>query len=344
MESMINSPIPRQENSDSFHQSRRDSSGRMHGYDNLKGLLILSVVLGHLLEISGGFRGIEFLYRTIYYFHIPAFLFLAGLFYKQRPVLKKIYGYLVFQTLYLVFDYTVSGGKTLVLQYTTPYWILWYMLVLIYYHVSAPLFLDKPLKKQFILFLLSIAAALLAGLDKTVGYYLSLSRALVFAPFFILGLMLNPYKLSLQERLYDLGKKRTLIGLALLIVLCILTLLAWQSHRITTEMLYGSFSYAARSYHMGIRLFQLFLAFLWICFFVFAQASFDFRIPCLTQMGRHTLPVFLLHGFFIKYAGAHSWFRSGGLGGLCLLLFTCFALTMLLGSKAVHAVFSKLFS
>ena len=51
---------------------------REYGFDNLRGLLIVLVVLGHLLEICGSFPGAGFLYRTIYSFHMPAFLFLSG--------------------------------------------------------------------------------------------------------------------------------------------------------------------------------------------------------------------------------------------------------------------------
>ena len=53
---------------------------REYQYDNLRFLLIALVVLGHLLEIAGDFPHRELLYELIYSFHMPAFLFLSGMF------------------------------------------------------------------------------------------------------------------------------------------------------------------------------------------------------------------------------------------------------------------------
>ncbi|HBP24176.1 MAG TPA: hypothetical protein DD632_01615, partial [Oribacterium sp.] len=49
--------------------------------DNMKGVLILLVVIGHmLLPIQGTTRGVTNLFYLIYTFHMPAFVFLSGLF------------------------------------------------------------------------------------------------------------------------------------------------------------------------------------------------------------------------------------------------------------------------
>lgn len=49
--------------------------------DNMKGVLILLVVIGHmLLSIHGTTRGVTNLFYLIYTFHMPAFVFLSGLF------------------------------------------------------------------------------------------------------------------------------------------------------------------------------------------------------------------------------------------------------------------------
>lgn len=54
--------------------SRRDAR-----FDNLKGILIFLVVFGHLLELVGG-PAAAWLYRLIYSFHMPAFVFCSGWF------------------------------------------------------------------------------------------------------------------------------------------------------------------------------------------------------------------------------------------------------------------------
>ena len=79
---------------------------REYQYDNLRFLLIALVVLGHLLEIAGEFPHRELLYALIYSFHMPAFLFLSGMFARFDRI-KWIFGmampYLVFQWLYTSF-------------------------------------------------------------------------------------------------------------------------------------------------------------------------------------------------------------------------------------------------
>ena len=105
----------------------KEKSERLCGFDNLKFVLIFLVVLGHFLEISEAFEGSELLLRTIYSFHMPAFLFLTGYFAKFRP--KKIalqfgYTYLLFQVLYLLFAYRFLGGEELTISFSFPYWLM----------------------------------------------------------------------------------------------------------------------------------------------------------------------------------------------------------------------------
>ena len=86
------------------------------------------MVFGHLLELVGG-PAAAWLYRLIYSFHMPAFVFCSGWFARfdaERFFRRLLYPYLVYQTLYLLFDRLVLHGKA-PLQYTTPYWLLWYL-------------------------------------------------------------------------------------------------------------------------------------------------------------------------------------------------------------------------
>ena len=54
---------------------------RDYGFDNSKLILIILVVFAHLLEISTKNYGAKCdIYRVIYSFHMPAFVFLTGYF------------------------------------------------------------------------------------------------------------------------------------------------------------------------------------------------------------------------------------------------------------------------
>ena len=57
---------------------------REYQWDNLRFLLISLVVLGHLWEIMGQAPYKDVVYRIIYSFHMPAFLFLSGMFAKSN--------------------------------------------------------------------------------------------------------------------------------------------------------------------------------------------------------------------------------------------------------------------
>ncbi|MBM6723845.1 acyltransferase family protein [Pseudoflavonifractor phocaeensis] len=92
-------------------------------YDNLRCLLIALVVLGHLLEIAGEFPHKETLYTLIYSFHMPAFLFLSGMFARFDRG-KFIFGmalpYLVLQTFYTSFVEKL-GDSYVHMQFSTPH-------------------------------------------------------------------------------------------------------------------------------------------------------------------------------------------------------------------------------
>lgn len=56
------------------------SPSRDYGMDNLRALLILFAVFGHLLETLDGNGLTVDIYRIIYSFHMPAFVFIMGYF------------------------------------------------------------------------------------------------------------------------------------------------------------------------------------------------------------------------------------------------------------------------
>ena len=101
---------------------------------------------------------------------MPAFLFLFGYNVKFSPK-KIIYRwcvpYVIFQCAFIVFSRTVlNANKTF--QFTTPYWILWYMLACIYYQLLLPLFDTDDKKKQIITILCAFALSLFVGYEKGV--------------------------------------------------------------------------------------------------------------------------------------------------------------------------------
>lgn len=273
-----------------------DTRCRDHGFDNIRALLIICVVIGHLLEMRTGFSAGEGLYKVIYSFHMPVFLFVCGWFarFDRRTLLLGLLApYLILQTAYIFFHSRLFQTDV-VIQYTTPYWLLWFLPALFVYRMLLPLY-DVSSDKQRILGLLAaLAISLIVGYDETIGYELSLSRILVFQPWFMLGFYARN---KVIKPMCFAGK---LVLTAVLVILSTILVLS----PVTGDMLYGSHNYAALNYGIGTRLFSAAIAFAWIAFFcLVVRPLAGMRIPLLTALGRNTLPVFLLHGFMVRYIG-----------------------------------------
>ena len=169
---------------------------RYYILDNAKFILILLVIFGHLIEqyinSSGLYRGI---YLFIYSFHIPAFILIAGMLAKDgfsaKLVRKNFYSLIiplfVFQILYEIFDVATTGRVSFYSINLAPYWILWFLLSLFAWRLMLPLF-----NKIKFGFLVSIILSVFVGYLHFNGYVLSISRTLVFFPFFLLGYRLSP--------------------------------------------------------------------------------------------------------------------------------------------------------
>lgn len=275
-------------------------ANRDYGADNLRFLLILFVVFAHLLEIAAKFKGSDELYQIIYSFHMPAFLFLFGYYAKYSPkriAFTWVVPYFVFQTLYILFAEHVLERAT-PLQYTTPYWILWYVLACIFYQLLIPLYDASGTFSRLAVLLVTVALALGAGFDKTVGYTMSLSRFLVFQPWFVLGFYCR--REEKREKISLSPWQRGIIGI---VCLLLISLSVWflQKKSVPSTVLYGSYSYSYVGHTVGMRAATMVIALVWIVFlFVVVRHLLNRRIFLITHIGQNTLPIFLLHGFVVK--------------------------------------------
>lgn len=86
-----------------------------------------------------------------------------------------IYPYLIFQTLYLLFSNQILD-KDADMQYTTPYWLLWYLFAIIVWNLVLPLVQVEGMKKKMAMLLAAAAASVFIGFDEKAGYFLSASR------------------------------------------------------------------------------------------------------------------------------------------------------------------------
>lgn len=304
-----------------------EQTKRQYFMDNLRFLLIFLVVFAHFLEVCKDFHGRELLYQVIYSFHMPAFLFLFGYFAKFSPkriLFRWCIPYVLFQTIYLLFERYVLGWNT-GLQYTTPYWILWYMLVCIFYQLLIPLFDTENKRRQTLAVIVSIILALGVGFVDAIGYPLSLSRFFVFLPWFLLGFYCKKNKM--------MQKVKTPVYFIFSIIVVVASVFFLYFADVSNGLLYGSYSYAKCGGTLGLRAILMLISLAWIvCLLSGFQLVFNRRIPLVTNIGQNTWPIFLLHGFLVKALPVF--------GGLWWALIATIVMLLLFGNR----FFQKLLS
>lgn len=145
------------------------NNGRISLWDNIKFFLIYLVVLGHLanfyLEESWDVKRI---FIIIYFFHMPAFIFISGLFSKKtidQKNYKKVFEYFVlyvFIKIYLFLVKIVCGYGVAEISLLSERGVPWYAFVLaIYVLITICL---KNINKKY-LFIFSVVISCFAGYD-----------------------------------------------------------------------------------------------------------------------------------------------------------------------------------
>lgn len=319
---------------------------RAYRFDNMKAILIFAVVFGHLLEVFAGKISGQ-LYAAIYSVHMPAFLFVTGYFASFHP--KKImrhlvFPYLVFQILYVLFQACViENGAAISLQFSTPYWLLWYLFSTGIYFMLIPMLQTKNKHKAIVVWVVTVIVSLLIGYETTVGYYLSLSRTIVFFPFFVGGFYLRNVWLSGAglDEILSKPKLRWVMG-GVAAAMCLLFLYIAFKVGISAQMMYGSYSYAQLGYGPQYRLLLGIVAALFIMSVLFIVPNQ--RIYAITRLGENTMSVYLLHGFAIKLLGKYmQGMHFSDFEHILLAFGFTIVLLAILGNKFVSSWFKKLF-
>ena len=73
----------------------KEKGSRKWFWDNVKFIMILLVVVGHITEkmVYSGCMDIASINLFIYSFHMPMFIFIFGIFFKPNDYLRKIVFY-----------------------------------------------------------------------------------------------------------------------------------------------------------------------------------------------------------------------------------------------------------
>jgi fucose 4-O-acetylase-like acetyltransferase len=274
--------------------------------DNARFVLISLVVFGHLLEpLLASHPLLGNSYRFVYSFHMPAFAFLSGAVAQARVdtkllrdvLFRLLLPYLAFQGLYALaaqWPGWPDGGPSGVV---TPYWLLWYLLSLACWRLLLPLFARLRYSLP-----IAVGIALAAGCSDDIGYYLSLSRTLVFFPLFLLG-----WQLARRWRRRSGGAGVRVLAAAVLVALFAVATVSGLDPR----WLYGSYGYAELGTPpvegAALRLLLIGCATAGTCAFL---ALVPRRRLALSALGRRSLGAYLLQGFLVNLAIGAGLFAS----------------------------------
>jgi fucose 4-O-acetylase-like acetyltransferase len=269
---------------------------------NTRFLLITSVFLGNIIEpLIWRFEGIKALYLWIFTFHMPLFVFVTGYFartslngQKGKKTLQLIaLQYIIFQTLYSIMDVTVFQVPGVTHSFFMPYLLCWFLMAHIIWRLMLIFFRHLKIWHPV---LTAVGLAVLAGYGNFDGAFLSVTRALVFLPFFIIG-----YYFEYERfRQFLSGYRRVIAGAASAALF--LVLLAYAGH-IHPRWLVGSLNYIQMGHpewYAGF--YRLSLYALQLVASIGLLAWVPRREFIMTDWGKRTLYVFLLHGFIIRLA------------------------------------------
>lgn len=282
------------------------ADSREYKYDNMKALLIILVVLGHMLsKFAVGNDMADIIYKIIFSFHMPAFLFVSGYFAKNDS--KRLFRsllplYLLFQMVNYFVGYAVKlqegtfSAKSINIQFFTPRYTLWYLLAILAYQLLIPLVSTDNKRHRIIITGLSVLAGILMGYNEDTANFMGMSRIVCFFPFFLMGY----YERDGRYITGIMEKRRRAVRAATAVLFLLLIILTAKYYKvIDSAWLCHTESYHGTDCTWYIRLLVYIAAMPGILFLM--AWSPEKNIRYISIVGRNTLSVYLLHAPAIVY-------------------------------------------
>ena len=280
---------------------------RITFYDNLRFILILLVVIGHVLGCcldNGYFIGI---YLFIYAFHMPLFIFVTGFFAKKledKDGNFKLYKVINYVLLFLVFKIALFIFMRFILHQNVEFYLFtehdtpWFLLSCALWLCIT--YLVKNVKAKYML-IFSVLFALIIGYDYMIEDVFVLSRTIVFFPFFLLGYHLSKEKLNnfvniLHERKYQICS-----FIFLVLIITILILFASKLDFLRPFLL-SAYAYDFDIPFDNKLMFPIIRLSCLITSVIISLAVMTLvprRRLFFSELGKRTLQIYILHLFFI---------------------------------------------
>lgn len=303
--------------------------------DNARLILIFFVVFGHMIQpFIKDSQAINTLYLWIYTFVMPAFIFLSGFFAKGidnkqeliKLAKKLLLPYVMFQLIYTAY-YFFIGKEGWLNSIFYPHWALWFLISLFSWHVLLTVFKKlTPIKG----ILVAVFLGLIVGYVDEIGHLFSLSRTIVYFPFFLAGYW------ATREQINTL--KINKLKIFSVFIMIATAFFIYSSGGFQTGWLLGSKSYI----YLGFASSGAFIRLIVYVTKAFMAISILAWIPqqrlIFTHLGERTVYVYLLHGFFIQFFRENSFFEVNSLFDLLGLATISAAIVLILSTRVVLTV------
>lgn len=264
---------------------------RSYMFDNIKALLIVLVVFGHVAEEMGNRGVLEPIRAVIYSVHMPLFIFISGYFSKnldkayQKACETCLVPYLFFDTLWMILV-----QKKIVFNILTPKYVFWYMLSLFFWRISL-----KYLVHIRGILVISFAIGVYIGCFHEVGRLLSISRTIVFLPFFLLGFFCE------ENELYLIKKIPKLFIWSIGVIAFGAVIYGELQRKIPVKVYENIQCYNASGvsniFGMKVRIFQYIVALLLSIVIISLTKEVNTKV---TKIGQRTAEIYLLSSFVMK--------------------------------------------
>ncbi|GAA4969960.1 acyltransferase family protein [Nonomuraea thailandensis] len=305
--------------------------------DNVKFILIALVPIGHSLVPTLAADSARAAYIFIYVFHMPLFVVISGYlsrnFWNSNAKTNKLVD--TFLVPYVIVEVGYAALRTALgskwsLTIIDPAWLNWYLLALLFWRLSTPVW--KRMKYPVPV---AIAIYLFAGFSQISGDF-SMDRFFGLLPFFVIGLVLQPEHFEmLNRRWIKIVSGFILVGAAgVAIFIAPMAKLGPFYYK-------NSYQDLDLSWYMGLGLrIGLLVCALAMCLAVLALVPR--KETWYTDLGTRTLYCYLLHGIPVLIAKEMGWLSApwlyGPLGVLAISA-SCFALAIILCLPETRTVF-----
>jgi len=307
--------------------------------DNAKFLLITLVPFGHALVPTLAADSARATYLYIYVFHMPLFVMISGYlsrnFWNSNAKTNKLVDtflvpYVIVEVGYALLRWSL--GQKWSLTITDPAWLNWYLIALLFWRLSTPVW-----KRMRFPVTMAIFVYLFAGFSELTGDF-SMDRFFGLMPFFVIGLMFKPEWFDfLKRRWVQVLSVLVLIGAAAVAIYLV------KNYHVKLGPIYYKYSYKDLGlvWWKGIALrMSLLIAALLM------SAAVMSLVPrhetWFTDLGTRTLYCYLLHGVPVLIGKEMGWLSAPWLFGplgVAAIGSASFALSILLCMPITRRLF-----